>query len=89
MPTAAQKLAKALMQKRFPIDDILFGTILSYTASTATTATVLTCDFEGSGAITHCITGDTFAALSPAPAVGDVVIALSVGPDVYVIDRLA
>ena len=89
MPTAAQKLAKALAHKKFPIDDVLFGTILGYTASTSTTPTVLTCDFEGQGIATHCITGDTFAALSPAPAVGDVVIALSLGPDVFVVDRLA
>ena len=88
MPHTTKQLAD-LIVRREETPVILFGTVTSYTAATSTAAQVLTCDFEGQGKETTCITIDSYTDGSPGPAVGDYVVAISIGPDHLVIGRLS
>ncbi len=80
--TAINTLAKVLTAPSGPVD-LLFGTVLTYTAATSTAAAVLTCDFEGAGNSTQCI-----ALGSYTPTVGDNVAAIGQGPDVLVLGTI-
>lgn len=72
-------LAKLLAPKRGVLE-IIYGVVLTYTASTTTAAAVLTCDFEGQGYGTPCIFSSLYT-----PVVGDSVFAISDGVDTIVI----
>ncbi len=76
-------LAKAIAGRGAQVE-IIYGTVLSYTAATATAAAVLTVDFEGAGNATNAIFLTSYS-----PTVGDTVVAFSSGLDTVVLGTLA
>ena len=83
MSLHTNRLAKLLAATQEP-PVVLFGVVLTYTAATSSAAADLGVDFEGAGNSTPCI-----AMTSYSPAVGDNVVALSVGPDTIVLGAIS
>ena len=76
---ATNELAKLIANRGSQVE-VLFGSVISYTASTTTAAAALSVDFEGAGTGTSCIFITSYT-----PTVGDSVVALSLGTDVIVL----
>lgn len=76
---AMNEIAKSIANRGSQIE-ILYGSVISYTANTTTAAAALSVDFEGAGTGTSCMFITSYT-----PTVGDSVVALSLGTDVIVL----
>lgn len=90
MPTPTHRLVQ-MLSTASPREGLtgMVGELLSFTPGTTSVATTATVDFEGQGFATTCLSLDSYTNSSPAPAAGDIILALANGQDTYIIGRIS
>ena len=69
--------------------EMLVGEVLSFTQPTTSVACTASVDFEGLGNGTPCLSLDSYTDGSPAPAAGDIILAVTNGADTYILGRIS
>lgn len=69
--------------------ELMVGSVLSFTQPTTSVACTASVDFEGQGNGTPCLSLDSYTDATPAPAVGDIILAVTNGADTYILGRIS